>query len=112
MSQDKKTSKISGFYKMPVKDRVEIVKKFADLTDDEANLFSSCLDMETADRMIENVLQKSHVFCLLVKMIPESFSQRVCSYLFKPGFSGCFVQNFIGLHPGDRRPALSLPGWI
>ena len=51
-----KSSKISGFYKLPVEKRVEIVKKFADLTDEEAKLFSTSLDMEIADRMIENVL--------------------------------------------------------
>jgi len=56
MSQDKKTSKISGFYKMSIKDRIEIVKEFSDLNDEEKKLFSSSLDMETADRMIENVL--------------------------------------------------------
>lgn len=51
-----KSSKISGFYKLPVEKRVEFVKDFADLSDEEAKLFSSCLDIETADRMIENVL--------------------------------------------------------
>ena len=51
-----KKSKISGFYKLPVEKRVEIVKKFADLSDKESKLFSSCLDIEIADRMIENVL--------------------------------------------------------
>jgi hydroxymethylglutaryl-CoA reductase len=52
----KKTSKISGFYKLPVKNRIEVVKKFSDLTEEETNLFSSYLDIQTADRMIENVL--------------------------------------------------------
>ena len=56
MIAEKKTSQVSGFYKMPVKDRVDLVKRFADLTNEEANLFSSRLEMETADRMIENVL--------------------------------------------------------
>jgi hydroxymethylglutaryl-CoA reductase len=56
MSQDKKTSQISGFYKMPIKKRVELVEKIAGLTKDETKLFTTCLDMETADRMIENVL--------------------------------------------------------
>jgi len=51
-----KTSQVSGLYKMPVKERIEIVKNFADLNDEEAKLFSSCLDMDIADRMIENVL--------------------------------------------------------
>ncbi len=51
-----KTSKISGFYKLPVGKRVEIVKKFSNLSDKESKLFSSSLDIEIADRMIENVL--------------------------------------------------------
>ena len=52
----KKTSKISGFYKFPVEKRIEIVKNFSDLSEEETKLFSSCLDIQTADRMIENVL--------------------------------------------------------
>ncbi len=52
----KKTSKISGFYKLPVEKRIEIVKNFSDLSEEETKLFSSCLDIQTADRMIENVL--------------------------------------------------------
>ncbi len=51
-----KTSKISGFYKLPVKKRVEIIKKFANLSEKESKLFSSCLNIDIADRMIENVL--------------------------------------------------------
>jgi len=51
-----KSSKISGFYKLPVEKRIEFVKKFANLSDEETKLFSSCLDIEIADRMIENVL--------------------------------------------------------
>ena len=31
-----KTSKISGFYKLSLKDRVGIVKEFANLSDEEA----------------------------------------------------------------------------
>jgi len=53
---DKKSSQISGFYKLPIKERIEAVKEHADLTDEEAKLFSTCLDMGIADRMIENVL--------------------------------------------------------
>ena len=56
MSNDERTSKVSGFYKMPVEDRIDFVKKFSGLNNEEASLFSSCLEMETADRMIENVL--------------------------------------------------------
>jgi hydroxymethylglutaryl-CoA reductase len=56
MSDKDKTSQVSGFYKLPIKDRVELVKNFADLNDEEAKMFSSCLDMGIADRMIENVI--------------------------------------------------------
>ena len=52
-----KTSKISGFYKLKPEDRLAKVKDFADLNEDEANsIFSSGLDMDLADRMIENVI--------------------------------------------------------
>ena len=51
-----KSSIISGFYKLPVEKRVEFVRKFSDLNEEEGKLFSSCLDMGIADRMIENVL--------------------------------------------------------
>lgn len=56
MSSVEKSSKVSGFYKMPVEKRVEFVKNFSDLNEDETKIFSSSLDIETADRMIENVL--------------------------------------------------------
>jgi len=56
MNKSEKSSQVSGFYKMPIKQRVEFVKKYADLTNEEEKLFFSCLDFETADRMIENVL--------------------------------------------------------
>jgi len=56
MADKGKSSQISGFYKMPVEKRIEIVKSFSDLNEDEIKLFSSCLDMGIADRMIENVL--------------------------------------------------------
>ena len=55
MVNEKKSSKISGFYKLPIKDRIDFIKKFADLTDEEVNTISSSLDLKTADRMIENV---------------------------------------------------------
>jgi len=52
----KKSSQVSGFYKLPVEKRVDFVSEFADLSDEDKKLFSSCLEMDTADRMIENVL--------------------------------------------------------
>lgn len=56
MTEEEKSSQLSGFYKIPVNKRLELVKKFANLDDSEAELFSSCLDIDIADRMIENVL--------------------------------------------------------
>ena len=53
-----KTSKISGFYKMSVAERLNIIKEQAELTDDEVSVLSSCgaLSLDAADRMIENVV--------------------------------------------------------
>ena len=56
MANNEKSSQISGFYKLPVEKRVEFVKNFSDLNEEETKLFSSCLEIGTADRMIENVL--------------------------------------------------------
>jgi len=56
MSNKEKSSVVSGFYKLPVKERIEFVKKFSNLTDEEAKLFSQSLNIDIADRMIENVL--------------------------------------------------------
>ncbi|MEA2055756.1 MAG: hydroxymethylglutaryl-CoA reductase, degradative [Candidatus Thermoplasmatota archaeon] len=56
MSKNEKSSMVSGFYKLPVEKRINFVKDFADLSDDDEKIFSSCLNMETADHMVENVL--------------------------------------------------------
>ena len=56
MSNEGKSSMVSGFYKLPIDERVEFVKKFSGLNDEETKLFSSCLDIKIADKMIENVL--------------------------------------------------------
>lgn len=56
MSETGKTSVVSGFYKLPIEKRRELVAHFAGLTEDDVKIFSSCLDITTADRMIENVL--------------------------------------------------------
>ena len=54
----KKTSQISGFYKLTPEERIQHVKDFADLTDQEVKILQStgALEMELADRMIENVV--------------------------------------------------------
>lgn len=53
-----KSSSASGFYKLNPKDRLSFVKKFADLTDEEAALLQNTgsLPLDQADRMIENVV--------------------------------------------------------
>ncbi len=52
------TSRISGFYKLSPRERAEVVKGFAGLTDEEVEVLQSTgsLGLETADRMIENVV--------------------------------------------------------
>ncbi len=56
MPNIEKTSVVSGFYKLPIEKRREFVTHFANLSEDDVKIFSSCLDLTTADRMIENVL--------------------------------------------------------
>ncbi len=53
-----KTSRIPGFYKLPIEERVRIVKEFADLTDKETELLlkAGSLELGVADRIIENVI--------------------------------------------------------
>ncbi len=54
----KKSSQISGFYKLTPKERIKYVKDFADLSEQEIEILQStgALKMELADRMIENVV--------------------------------------------------------
>ncbi len=53
-----KTSQISGFYKLSLRERVQIVKEFAGLTKEEVEVIRSTgsLSLDLADRMIENVV--------------------------------------------------------
>jgi hydroxymethylglutaryl-CoA reductase len=49
-------SRISGFYRLSIKERVEFVKEFSSLSDGEEGLLHRALDLSTADRFIENVV--------------------------------------------------------
>ncbi len=53
-----RSSRIPGFHQMTVEERIRAVQEFADLTDDEVAILgrSAVLGMETAQRMIENVV--------------------------------------------------------
>lgn len=58
-----RTSKISGFYNLPIDERLRILKEFASLTDEELSLLknSGALELERAERMIENVCGVFHI---------------------------------------------------
>ncbi|MEM2262059.1 MAG: hydroxymethylglutaryl-CoA reductase, degradative [Ignisphaera sp.] len=61
MSTDNKKSRcsrISGFYNMPLEERLKIVKEWAQLSDDEIAMLSNFgnLDRKIAETMIENVV--------------------------------------------------------
>ena len=53
-----KSSVISGFYKLPSKERLSIVKDFAGLTEEEIKLLENTgsLPMDVANHMVENVI--------------------------------------------------------
>ncbi len=52
------SSRIPGFYKLSVQERLEIVAKFSNLSEEEKNklISTASLSLEIADRMIENVI--------------------------------------------------------
>lgn len=53
-----KTSVIQGFYKLPIKERLAILKDFADLTDEEVRLLENTgsIAADVVDHMVENVI--------------------------------------------------------
>jgi len=54
---EKKTSRIPGFYKLNIEERLEKVAEFAGLNGEEKQLLlKQGLSLEIADRMIENVI--------------------------------------------------------
>ena len=58
MTREHRSSRISGFYKKPVEERIRLVSEFAGLSDEDVSLLRSGggLSLDIADRMIENVL--------------------------------------------------------
>ncbi len=55
-----KTNRYSGFYKLPVRGRLREVAEFSNLTKEEEELIidGNSLDLDIADKMIENVIGK------------------------------------------------------
>jgi hydroxymethylglutaryl-CoA reductase len=53
-----KTSQLSGLYKLAPKERLKLVKDFAELTDEETQILAAtgALRIEDANRMVENVI--------------------------------------------------------
>jgi hydroxymethylglutaryl-CoA reductase len=53
-----RSSELSGFYKLPVADRVRLLKDFAGLTEEEAGLLQKpgALGFDVANRMVENLV--------------------------------------------------------
>ena len=53
-----KTSRISGFHKMGLEERLQIVQSFSELKEGDLNTLKKegALNFETANRMIENVI--------------------------------------------------------
>ena len=53
-----RTSRLPGFYKLSIEDRIRVVKEFAGLSDEEVALLTRVgrLGLDVADKMIENVI--------------------------------------------------------
>ena len=49
-----KSSQVSGFYKLPIEKRLEFLKEFASLSDEDVSLLKkqSALDLNLADKMV------------------------------------------------------------
>jgi len=58
LASDKGSSRISGFYKMPMEERIEAIAEKVGLTPEEVDLLHSGggLSLEAADKMIENTI--------------------------------------------------------
>ncbi len=58
-----KTSQVKGFYKMNVTERQDIIKDFADLTEEDLTLLNTAdaLTLESADHMVENVISRIQI---------------------------------------------------
>jgi hydroxymethylglutaryl-CoA reductase len=52
------SSEVPGFYKLPIEERMKIVKKLTGLSDEDAKALANTggLPIDVADRMIENVV--------------------------------------------------------
>jgi hydroxymethylglutaryl-CoA reductase len=56
MDMATKSSRLTGFYKQPLGERIERVTRWAELTTEEASILRGVVGLDRADRMIENVV--------------------------------------------------------
>ena len=56
MSKNERTSSISGFYKLPVDQRLSLVSEFASFSDDDSLGLQKPIPVDAADNLIENVV--------------------------------------------------------
>lgn len=56
VENSRKNSRLSGFYQLPLNERVATVAAWAQLTPDEVSLLGQGMDVERGDKMIENVV--------------------------------------------------------
>lgn len=72
MTGQQKTSRIEGFYKLPLEEKIKIVKDWAGLTDEEVALLLNFgnLPRDIGERMIENVVgAMSYPFAVAVNFL-------------------------------------------
>ena len=56
MDEATKSSRLTGFYKQPLDERIERIVQWAELTTDEVSILRDAMELGRADRMIENVV--------------------------------------------------------
>ena len=56
MESNEKSSRISGFYKMSLDQRIGLVRSFSNLSDEDIANLNNAIDFSLADTMIENVI--------------------------------------------------------
>ena len=81
------TSRIPGFYKLSVKDRLEHIRKVCGLTSEEVGLLvkASNLNLDVADRMIENVIgTMSYPLAIAVNFLIDSQDRLIPMVIEEP----------------------------
>ncbi|RLE63096.1 MAG: hydroxymethylglutaryl-CoA reductase, degradative [Thermoprotei archaeon] len=111
----KKTSRIPGFYKLTIDERLKKVVEFANLTDEEVNLLKKVgnLDLSIADRMIENVIgTMAYPFAVAVNFLINGKDYLVPMVLEEPSVVAAasnaarFMRRDGGIHVENTGPIM------